>query len=66
MHNNEGKSAKRHLRDVQIELQDSKTCLDQALKSVEKSQNRQIIENTLNSVESALHSLKNTLSNYEE
>ncbi|HBA05425.1 MULTISPECIES: hypothetical protein [Clostridium] len=66
MHNNEGKSAKRHLRDVQIELQDSKTCLDQALKSVEKSQNRQIIENTLNSVESALHSLNNTLSNYEE
>jgi len=66
MHNNEGKSAKRNLRDVQIELQDSKTCLDQALKSVEKSQNRQIIENTLNSVESALHSLNNTLSNYEE
>jgi len=26
----------------------------------------QIIENTLNSVESALHSLNNTLSNYEE
>jgi hypothetical protein len=66
MHNNEEKSAKRHLRDAQIILQDSKTCLDQALKSVEKSQNRQIIENTLNSVESSLHSLNNTLSNYQE
>jgi len=66
MQQNQGKNAKQHVQDVQSNLLDSTNYLNQALNSVEKPENRQKIQNTLNSVESALHSLNNTLSNYQE
>ncbi|WP_346913331.1 EscE/YscE/SsaE family type III secretion system needle protein co-chaperone [Clostridium sp.] len=66
MQQNQGKNAKQHVQDVQSNLMDSTTCLNQALNSVEKPENRQKIQNTLNSVESALNSVNSTLSNYQE
>ena len=60
------KNAKQHVQDVTNHLQDAKNCLNNALCSVEKPENRQQIQNTLNSVDSALQAATSTLSNYKE
>ncbi len=62
----ETKNAKQHVQDVTTQLQDAKNCLNQALSSVEKPENKQQIQNTLNSVDSALQNANDTLSNYKE
>lgn len=64
--NNQGKNAKQHVQDVQSKLQDATNCLNQALQSVEKPQNREKIQGTLNAVESAMQSVDNTLSSYQD
>lgn len=64
--NNQGKNAKQHVQDVQNHLQSASSCLNQALQSVEKPENREKIQSTLNSVETAMQSVNNTLSNYQE
>ncbi len=62
----ETKNAKQHVQDVATKLQDAKNCLNQAISSVEKPENKQQIQNTLNSVDNALQDANTTLSNYKE
>ena len=60
------KNAKQHVEDVTTHLQKAKDCLNDALTSVEKPENKQQIQNTLNSVDGALQNANTTLSNYKE
>jgi hypothetical protein len=60
------KNAKQHVEDVYHKLQTSRTSLSQAINTVEKEENRQQIQNTLNAVQSALQVATDTLSNYTE
>jgi hypothetical protein len=62
----ETKNAKQHVQDVTTHLKDAKNCLNNALSSVEKPENKQQIQNTLNSVDGALQAATTTLSNYKE
>ena len=62
----ETKNAKQHVQDVTNHLQNAKNCLNNALSSVEKPENRQQIQNTLNAVDGALQNATSTLSNYKE
>ncbi|WP_242620444.1 EscE/YscE/SsaE family type III secretion system needle protein co-chaperone [Senegalia massiliensis] len=66
MGNNQGKNARQRVQGVTGQLQSSVNELNQALSSVEKPENKQKIQNTLNSVNSALQSANDTLSNYKE
>lgn len=66
MQNNKGKNARQHVQDVANYLQQAQNCLNQALSSVEKPENRQYIQNTLNAVNSAMQAANNTLTNYKE
>ena len=60
------KNAKQHVQDVANCLQEAKDCLNNALSSVEKPENKQLIQNTFFSVEEALQNAITTLSNYKE
>ncbi|HEY8890439.1 MAG TPA: EscE/YscE/SsaE family type III secretion system needle protein co-chaperone [Clostridium sp.] len=60
------KNAKQHVQDVTNHLQEAKNCLNNALSSVEKPENKQKIQNTLNSVDAALQNANTTISNYQE
>jgi polyhydroxyalkanoate synthesis regulator phasin len=60
------KNAKQHVQDVCNQLQTAQNCLNQALTSVEKPENRQKIQDTLNAVNSAMQTANNTLNNYQE
>mgnify|MGYP001544425924 CR=1 FL=1 len=62
----ENKNAKQYVQDVSEGLQNAQNCLNNALSSVEKPENKQQIENTLKSVDEALKNTKTTLSNYIE
>lgn len=62
----EKKNAKQHVQDVTNHLQNAKNCLNNALTSVEKPENKQQIQNTLNAVDGALQNATTTLSNYKE
>ena len=62
----ENKNAKQHVQDVAEGLQNAQNCLNSALGSVEKPENKKQIENTLKSVDEALKKAKTTLSNYIE
>lgn len=62
----QGKNARQRVQGVAGQLQSSVDELNQAMSSVEKPQNRQKIQDTLNSVNSALKSANSTLSNYQE
>ena len=62
----ENKNAKQHVQDVSESLENEQSCLNNALGSVEKTENKQQIENTLKSVNEALKNAKLTLSNYIE
>lgn len=62
----QGKNARQRVQDVTTQLQSSVSELNNALSSVEKPQNRQKIQNTLSSVDTALRSANETLSNYQE
>ena len=62
----EKKNAKQHVQDVTNHLRDAQNCLNNALGSVEKPENRTQIQNTLNAVDSALQNATTTLSNYKE
>lgn len=57
-----GKNAKEHVQDVQSKLMDCEHCLNQALASVENPQNKDKVQNTLNSVET----VKTTIDSYQE
>ena len=60
------KNAKQHVQDVTNHLQDAKNCLNSALSTVEKAENKQQIQNTLTAVDGALQNATTTLSNYKE
>lgn len=60
------KNAKQHVQDVTNHLQDAKKCLNNALNSVEKPENKQKIQDTLNAVDGAMQTATSTLSNYQE
>ena len=60
------KNAKQHVQDVTNHLEEAKDCLNNALSSVEKPENKQQIQNTLNSVDIALQDANTTISNYQE
>jgi len=62
----EFKNAKQNVQDVTEGLQNAQNCLNNALGSVEKPENKQQIENTLKSVDEALKNANATLSNYIE
>jgi DNA-binding FrmR family transcriptional regulator len=62
----EQKNARQHVQDVCNQLQSAKGCLDKALTSVEKEENRQNIQNTMNAVNNALQTANTTLSTYKE
>jgi len=62
----ETKNAKQHVQDVTNHLQNAKNCLNTALSTVEKPENKQQIQNTLNAVDGALQNATTTLSNYKE
>ena len=62
----ETKNAKQHVQDVTNHLQKAKNCLNTALSSVEKPENKQQIQLTLNAVDGALQNATTTLSNYKE
>lgn len=47
-------------------MQNAKNYLNNALSSVEKPENKQQIQNTLNAVDGALQNATTTLSNYKE
>jgi hypothetical protein len=60
------KNAKQHVQDVTTKLQDAQNCLNQALGSVEKPENKTKIQDTLNAVNGALQQANNTLNTYTE
>lgn len=60
------KNARQHVQDVCNQLQTSKNCLNKALGSVEKPENKKKIQDTLNAVDSALQTANTTLQNYQE
>lgn len=59
-------SAIDNVKKAYHQLQSSRESLNQALSSVEKSDNRQRIENAANAVESAIETINNTMANYKE
>ena len=60
------KNARQNVQDVCTQLQTAKGYLNDALTSVEKDENRQKIQNTLNAVDSALQTANSTLTTYKE
>lgn len=61
-----GKNAKQQVQKVFSQLNDAKTSLNEAIGSVEKPENKQQIQNTLNAVENAINTTSTTLSNYKD
>ncbi|WP_461206335.1 hypothetical protein [Clostridium sp. DL1XJH146] len=61
-----GKNARQNVQQVCNELEQCKSQLTQAVSTVEKPQNKQQIQQTLNAVENACQQAKNTLDNYQE
>ncbi|MDR3585691.1 MAG: hypothetical protein P4L59_10250 [Desulfosporosinus sp.] len=59
------KNARQHVVDVTSHLQNAKNCLNNALLSVEKPENKQQIQDTINAVDGALRSATTTLTHYE-
>lgn len=63
MNNNQGKNARQHVEEVQCQLESAQNCLKEAMRSVEKPENRERIQGTLNEVNNALKAATNTLTN---
>jgi hypothetical protein len=60
------KNARQRIEDVYHKLQTSRITLTEAVTIVEKDENRQQIQSTLDAVQSALQSATDTLANYKE
>lgn len=60
------KSAKQQVQQVFSQLSDARNALNQALNTVEKPENKQYIQNTLNAVESAIDTTSNALAHYKD
>ena len=55
------KNAKQHVKDVTNHLENARNCLNNALSSAEKPENKQQIQETINAVEGALQTATTTL-----
>ncbi len=60
------KNTKQYIQEVAYYLQNAKSCLNDALSSVEGPKNKQQIQNTFKSVDGALQNVITTLSNYKD
>jgi len=60
------KNAIQYVKDVSCKLEESINCLNSALDSVEKTENKEKIESTLWAVNSALESVNITISSYQD
>jgi len=54
-----------YIQEVAYYLQNAKSCLNDALNSVERPENKQQIHNIFKGVEGALQNVTTTLSNYK-
>lgn len=63
---NQGKNARQQVQDVQGQLKNAQDNLNQAFSTVEKPQNKQKIQDTINAVTNALNTANDTLANYVE
>jgi predicted DNA-binding protein YlxM (UPF0122 family) len=62
----QGKNARQNVQDVCTQLQTCVSDLNQALNTVEKQENRQKIQTTLDAVNKAMQTATTTLSTYQE
>lgn len=60
------KNAKQHILEVAYHLRNAKSCLYDALSSVNNAENKQQIQDTYNVVEGALENTTTTLLNYKD
>lgn len=60
------KNARRYVQDSFHSLQEAKNCLEHALQTVEKSDNRERIEQSLQAVENALQKCNQTVNILEQ
>ncbi|WP_304341529.1 hypothetical protein [Metaclostridioides mangenotii] len=60
------KNAKQHLQDACGQLKNVSDCLNQAMGTVEKPENRQEVEKALNAVKSACTVGDNALNNFRD
>ncbi|MBL4933431.1 MULTISPECIES: EscE/YscE/SsaE family type III secretion system needle protein co-chaperone [Clostridium] len=60
------KNAKEHIQSSLKDLQNARTCLQDALQSVEKPENRTKIQDTFNAVDGALTKAQDTINTYKE
>ncbi|MGG5461968.1 hypothetical protein [Clostridium sp. B9] len=60
------KNAKQRVEETLTSLKENKCSLEDALKTVEKSVNKEKIENTLEAVSKACECAQTTLNNYQE
>jgi molecular chaperone GrpE (heat shock protein) len=66
MPNNNSSNAKQNVQNVYDKLVDCMDSLNQALTSVEKTENKQRIKSTLGAVDNAIEAANHTLANYQE
>jgi len=62
----ETKNTNQYIQEVAYYLQKAKSCLNDALNSVERPENKQQIQNIFKGVEGALQNATTTLSNYKD
>lgn len=60
------KNAREQVQDVYNQLQSCKDNLNQALKTVEKQENKVQIQSTIAAIDNAVSTANRTLSNYQE
>jgi hypothetical protein len=60
------KNARESVQSSLKDLQNAKSCLQNALQSVEKPENRTKIQDTFNAVDGALTKAQDTLNTYKE
>lgn len=60
------KNSKDELKDAFSQLQNVQSCLNHALKNVEKQNNKHQIENTMTYVKEAVFAASNALANYQD
>jgi len=60
------KNTNQYIQEVAYHLQNAKSCLNDALNSVERPENKQQIQNIFKGVEGALQNVTTTLSNYKD
>lgn len=60
------KNSKDELKEAFSQLQSAQCCLNHALKTVEKQNNKHQLENTMTFVQEAVYAASNALANYQD